>query len=311
MDLQLQAADDIITYYADPWTHTLITMASPFTLQTSPVTPPVTPRPTSSAATDTSKTSDPTARLDALLEIYLDHLDTYQKLREELSKNLSAGFLSLAQANRTSNLGSSGRRYGEEGYDDRMKAGRIVKVHVHGDGDENNVARQKDLKDEGQPRTVSSTPERIVYAVVERSNRQPELLDSKGSTGVKTSKEIAALEMSPLNSTGSPRPNLESAKAAHPTTTTLQTSSEAYPNSKSAEAGGSDKAAESIKSKKKKLLNPLNWYGLLVPPSLRAAQTSFTSAVDDHLPRLLNAQVELSALEAQIRQLRQEAGLSS
>src|SRR2546429_5856786 len=61
-------------------------------------------------------------RLDSLLEAYLELLDEYTSLRTQLSKQFSEGFFALARANHTSNNLGSGRRYGEEGYDERMKA---------------------------------------------------------------------------------------------------------------------------------------------------------------------------------------------
>lgn len=71
--------------------------------------------------------SDLIERLDELLEQYLELLDQYTILRKELSKSFSSGFVSLAQAQRSSSLGA-GRRYGEDGYDERMKGQRRVKL---------------------------------------------------------------------------------------------------------------------------------------------------------------------------------------
>jgi coiled-coil domain-containing protein 115 len=68
-------------------------------------------------------------QIDILLESYLTLLDTYTTLRANLSKEFSAGFFSLAQAQRSSTLGS-GRRYGEDFYDERMKAGRGVSIRM-------------------------------------------------------------------------------------------------------------------------------------------------------------------------------------
>lgn len=84
--------------------------------------------PESPLSTADTETEDLTARLDSLLEQYLNLLDKYTALREDLSRTFSAGFFSLAQAQRTSTLGA-GRRYGEEGYDERMKAQRRVSWH--------------------------------------------------------------------------------------------------------------------------------------------------------------------------------------
>jgi hypothetical protein len=67
---------------------------------------------------------------------------------------------------------------------------------------------------------------------------------------------------------------------------------------------------EKSRARPKEPPDPLNWYGLLVPPSLRAAQTSFTTAVQGAIPQLLNVQAKMAELEVQIRQARREAGLS-
>jgi len=57
--------------------------------------------------------------LDDLLERYLNLLDQYQKLQQDLMKNMSNGYLSLAQAN----FSNANRiRYSQDYYDDRMQA---------------------------------------------------------------------------------------------------------------------------------------------------------------------------------------------
>ncbi|KAF2838995.1 hypothetical protein M501DRAFT_933925 [Patellaria atrata CBS 101060] len=64
-------------------------------------------------------------KLDAQLTKYLHLLDSYQSARATLSRQLSQGFLSLAQAN----FSNGGRtRYGQDYYDERMKAIRRVNV---------------------------------------------------------------------------------------------------------------------------------------------------------------------------------------
>ncbi|KAI7331128.1 hypothetical protein KC315_g5312 [Hortaea werneckii] len=64
-------------------------------------------------------------RLDDLWIKYLDCLDRYQRAQESVQKALSSGFFSLAQANFKS---SAGRRYGQDFYDERMKASKRVQV---------------------------------------------------------------------------------------------------------------------------------------------------------------------------------------
>lgn len=77
-----------------------------------------------------SKLSDKTLaeledQLDNLWETYLALLDDYAKAQDELRRHLSSGFFALAKAQSSAPLG---RRYGQDWYDERMKAARLVQV---------------------------------------------------------------------------------------------------------------------------------------------------------------------------------------
>lgn len=52
--------------------------------------------------------------------------------------------------------------------------------------------------------------------------------------------------------------------------------------------------------------DPIHWYGILVPPSLRIAQESFRGAIMTEVPELAETIVEMRVLEQQITQLRSE-----
>ncbi|EAW09242.1 uncharacterized protein ACLA_034450 [Aspergillus clavatus NRRL 1] len=54
--------------------------------------------------------------------------------------------------------------------------------------------------------------------------------------------------------------------------------------------------------------NPIHWYGVLVPPSLRSAQASFTEAVDQCLPELASVVVQMQSVEREVERLRSELG---
>ncbi|EMC98211.1 hypothetical protein BAUCODRAFT_105339 [Baudoinia panamericana UAMH 10762] len=62
--------------------------------------------------------------LDHLWERYLHQVDRYQQAQKELQKQLSSGFLSLAQANKS----VSRNRFGQNSYDLRMKATRVCSL---------------------------------------------------------------------------------------------------------------------------------------------------------------------------------------
>ncbi|KAH0495770.1 hypothetical protein TgHK011_009301 [Trichoderma gracile] len=67
--------------------------------------------------------------IDSLLERYLSLLDEYTRLRQDLS-NLQAGvYQNIARANFT---GERGMRYGQDHYDERMRAMRVLRIEEAG-----------------------------------------------------------------------------------------------------------------------------------------------------------------------------------
>ena len=52
------------------------------------------------------------------------------------------------------------------------------------------------------------------------------------------------------------------------------------------------------------LQDPLRWFGILVPPSLRASQRAFSDAVQDVLPRLAEVQHRMRTTERRVEELR-------
>ncbi|KAK5006360.1 hypothetical protein LTR16_006148 [Cryomyces antarcticus] len=52
--------------------------------------------------------------------------------------------------------------------------------------------------------------------------------------------------------------------------------------------------------------DPLNWYGILVPPALRAAQADFISTVERPVPELVNTAQQMSTVEVEIKRVRKE-----
>jgi coiled-coil domain-containing protein 115 len=50
--------------------------------------------------------------------------------------------------------------------------------------------------------------------------------------------------------------------------------------------------------------DPLRWFGILVPPALRSAQSAFISAMDDPIIRLIASQRAMRQLEIEIQRTR-------
>lgn len=55
----------------------------------------------------------------------------------------------------------------------------------------------------------------------------------------------------------------------------------------------------------KKISDPLNWFGLLVPPALKASQTAFQDAIIT-VPRLASLDLQMRELEIEIRRTRKK-----
>jgi coiled-coil domain-containing protein 115 len=232
-------------------------------------------------------------RLDSLLETYLELLDGYTTLRTQLSKQFSDGFFSLARANHTSPTLGSGRRYGEEGYDERMKAHRRIVYSTRDSQRDENWSTTEDGK-VGTPvrsqrlelsnlKADTSPAYRISIQTIRAPLDSPK---SSSSDETDTSKHRAAdAALQNDEPTSSPFAN------GPPTTT-----KPASPSSTKTKPTPSNR-------------DPLNWYGILIPPPLRQAQASFISAVESSVPQLLNTSASMHDLETRITKLRIELGL--
>ncbi|KAH7078601.1 hypothetical protein FB567DRAFT_596197 [Paraphoma chrysanthemicola] len=122
------------------------------------------------------------AKLDELLEKYLHTLDEYQKAREQLSKQLSSGYLSLAQANFHNR---STTHYGQDSYDERMQATRRVNIR----GDEEGSGTERILFSiTSQEDVVASSKETNSDQTEEKEGLDSNVNDAKSSTGQSAAK---------------------------------------------------------------------------------------------------------------------------
>ncbi|KAK5212893.1 hypothetical protein LTR99_002897 [Exophiala xenobiotica] len=229
-------------------------------------------------------TSSLSKRLDDLLTSYLELLDTYTVLRAQLSKDMSSGIFALAQANRNSTLGP-GRRYGEEGYDERMKASetRITpdRSSSTSSGGPNpaeqlRLPTKRLLVNEGPK--VQPPFERTSPDVQEAGQHDHSTLKQDTDTSHDT-----LIEPPPPITPSNPIHDTSHLPSCY--TYAISTSSTPAPSK-----------------------DPLRWYGILVPPALRQCQNQFRSMVSSTIPELLNATSAMQSLEAQIWDVRRELG---
>ncbi|KAJ5520545.1 hypothetical protein N7463_000998 [Penicillium fimorum] len=237
-------------------------------------TPPAS-RPSSEAPEEKVKPlalEDSVQCLDTLLEQYLHLLDRQQKLHSSLAEQLSSGFFALAQAN----FSSPGRRYGPDYYDGRMKATRKIAIQ----SERNTEKSTNDL----QEKDVTTPPDsEYTFSVKTTSYHSPE--ETHGNNETKTSSPV-------LDG------HIEASEETSPAETAISEPS----NTEETETIPVEKPKPV--SKKFRSADPIHWYGILVPQSLRRAQDSFTNAIDNQVPDLASTTLEMRALEQQISQLR-------
>jgi hypothetical protein len=194
-----------------------------------------TPEPeVSSSKTDTSL-SELEDYLDELWESYLALLDQYTKAQDEIKRHLNSGFLSLAKAQSSASLG---RRYGQDWYDERMKASRkarVLSVSVN-DTEDSLSAGLQNL-------SISLTKSELSGG----TTQSDEKISNDGS------QEEGPKQQQP-SPPGTPEP-------------------ESQPDQEDEEK--SDQTEES------KPTNPLRWFGVLVPPELKRAQSAFSAMLEE------------------------------
>ncbi|PKY07803.1 hypothetical protein P168DRAFT_323032 [Aspergillus campestris IBT 28561] len=239
-----------------------------------------------------TKQSDSSAELlrslDSLLEHYLHLLDQHQRLQADLSSRLSSGFFSLAQANYTC---PPGRHYGADYYDDRMKATRRVELQASTDRDGNDHSTQNDATStEGHP-NHECKPTFTMKSVIDNSE-EDQSKKTEDTKPTPTTDEPAQNE--------EPKPEAE----AKPTEQSTEDSPPSILTEDDQQAGPKPQPSKH----KPRSSDPIRWYGILVPQSLRSAQKSFAEAVDGHMAELAGVIVEMQAVEKEVTRVRSELG---
>ncbi|KAL4885040.1 hypothetical protein BJY04DRAFT_158553 [Aspergillus karnatakaensis] len=229
------------------------------------------------------QTADLAQSLDSILEKYLHLLDKHQRLQGELAAKLSSGFISLAHANYTC---PPGRRYGADYYDERMKATRRVILQSSSATD----ARKYNASSRGLPQTGMQSGQIFSFASASDVGEE----EWPSASGIPESlPEPLTHEPSQVAD--------EKGSSMEATAVTQSSGFEMKPEA------DTETKRESVR-KKKRTLDPIRWYGILVPPSLRSAQKSFTEAVEASIPELASTVTEMRVAEKEILRLRKELG---
>ena len=214
-------------------------------------------------------------RLNTLWIAYLEHLDRYVTAQRLIQQHMSAGFMQLARAN--FNAGRGVRRYGKDYYSERAIASTRTEVLVD--------QQSGDLS----TKLVRLEGEHVLEASNKQTHKVPDV--DLGESFDPQREELQ--QPSPP-----PTPNHRDDADAHD----QGDPKHLLKDSASVKLG--DPAGDSAKGKAS--LDPLKWFGILVPPELRRAQALFTSALQEGTADCVNSARRMREIEVEIRKLRKE-----
>ncbi|KAG6046154.1 hypothetical protein E4U39_001598 [Claviceps sp. Clav50 group G5] len=221
-------------------------------------------------------------QIDLLLQRHLILLDQYTHLRAHLSRLQSSTFQDLARANFSA---PRGQRFGQDQYDERMRASRRVRLRggepvefcvVRTDNDGGYEAEKGAGDGKGGDDTKREED-------TQRQNNMGE--DGKGG------RDGNGAENGNGREDANEETNAEEGEDDDEKGTTE--------DANDAE-NGEDKTARSRNPPN----DPLRWFGLLTPTPLRAAQGHATQAVEEVIPRLASVMAEMQHVEIEVRRAR-------
>jgi len=221
-----------------------------------------------------------TNTIDTLLQRYLLLLDEYTRLRTSLSSAQADVFHQLARANFARERGM--RYYGQDHYDERMQAVRTLKIRSATATTSNEAVGTGDCP---------------VFEVVNKHAAAAAAATPSGKDR-EEKKKSSSSESSPPDSCK------EDQEEEEKDATTLSSDMQGL------DLGDDEKQKEDEKhtKKEKKRHNddPLRWFGLLTPPSLRTAQAKSIHVVEDIIPRLVSVNAEMATVEIEVRRARKK-----
>ncbi|VUC21426.1 unnamed protein product [Clonostachys rosea] len=214
-----------------------------------------------------TKMDDFQKRIDSLLESYLEFLDEYTRLRAQLSKLQAGVFQNIARANFSA---ERGLRYGQDQYDERMQASRLLKISVGENSD-----------DDSAP---SFHVEQINSSAAEPPVAEP---DSESPGATEPDRQSSGEEEQESNDAAAQEKKEE------------QDEKSAEDENKGGKSTGEEEPAASTVRK-----DPLFWFGLLAPMPLRNAQSLAIEAMEQIIPRLVSVNAEMLRIEIEVGRAR-------
>ncbi|GIZ38083.1 hypothetical protein CKM354_000150900 [Cercospora kikuchii] len=221
------------------------------------------------------------SQLDTLWAQYLDLVDDYTTAQAAIKKHMSSGFFSLAQANFKLSRG----RYGQDYYDERAVATIRTIVEAQDQGISMRVVKHAEADEASSTSNATSTGSEE-QGLPDKQSEEP------------TEKPHPTDYPTPA-ATPEPEGKQELADASNTSPQDPQTTGSKL------ETSGNISEDESV-TPRIDPHDPVRWFGILVPSTLRQAQNSFTDAVLNiqSCSKAMNSSRRMREVEAEIRKLR-------
>ncbi|KAG6057837.1 hypothetical protein E4U17_000866 [Claviceps sp. LM77 group G4] len=225
-------------------------------------------------------------QIDLLLQRHLILLDQYTHLRAHLSRLQSSTFQDLARANFSA---PRGQRFGQEQYDERMRASRRMRLRggepvkfcvVRTDNDGGYEGERGAGDGNGRDDTKREED-------TQRQNKMGE--DGKGERD------------------GNGAENGNGREDANEETNTEEGEDDDDDDDEKGtteDANDAENGGDKIPRSRNPPNDPLRWFGLLTPTPLRAAQGHAIQAVEEVIPRLASVMAEMQHVEIEVRRAR-------
>ena len=209
-------------------------------------------------------------KLDSLWISYLDHLDEYTASQKLSQNHMRSGFISLARANFEARNGV--RKFGQDYHHERAIATKRIAISTL-DGEASYRLSVVDWN----PPSAENHEESESPVEIERTGEGDEDVRQLPSPPGTPAPKVSAKEDDQAGAQGTNAEATKKTEMAGKSVTTLPLESD-----------------------------PLRWFGILVPASLRSAQASFRAALLEAVAQSVSAAKAMRSSEVEIRKLRKE-----
>ncbi|KAI1742193.1 hypothetical protein F4680DRAFT_42626 [Xylaria scruposa] len=235
--------------------------------------------------------------IDSLLERYLHLLHEYTSLREELATLQMGMYQNIARANFAA---ERGLRFGQDHYDDRMQASRRLAISCQS-RDQTQDQSESESRDRGDLTVLSGVVPSFTIANLAAGDLKVDVKAPDPGPRPEAEVEAESIEQSAVETANKEETGSTSTPSSQASTESRSTEDAKTP---AGENPSDPVPGEEGRATQQKSNDPIRWFGLLTPVSLRQAQTQSIRVIEHVIPRLASVNAEMAEVEIEVRRAR-------